>query len=83
VRRETSERCLLLQLDAEGEPVDHSGPAPDSDRLEAFDVRLGGRLGTLFPGGDVISIAAAFLARSNQSWSASASTKEDLAASGR
>ena len=29
---------------------------PASDRLEGFDVRLGGPLRTLFPGGDVIHL---------------------------
>jgi len=31
---------------------------PGSDQLEGLDIRLGGRLRTLFPGGDVVSLSA-------------------------
>ena len=57
--------------------------ASDNDRLEGFDVRLGGRLRTLFPGGDVLYVGAELVGSVEPKLVRLRVAKEELAASGR
>ena len=64
--RESWEAPLAVIIDKGSRVIDRKGAEigvvedvrlePGSDRLEGFDVRLGGPLRTLFPGGDVIHL---------------------------